>query len=111
MLDTYKKSESGRESVRESISESIGNSLEKLELLSISRKLTSEDVRASILTEASGKIFDFSDSVMRGDTLGTLKLFHQIIESTNTHAFVPLVTGILRGNIYTKALKYAGKTE
>ena len=108
---SYKKAESGRENTRDTVSDAIGNSLEKLSLIEISRPITKEDIQNSILTESSGKIFDFSDAILRGDARGSLELFRDIIQSTNIYAFIPLLIGILRGSIYIKSLKNNGKTE
>lgn len=90
-MEAYKKAESGRENTRETVSDTIGNSLEKLSLLSLSRNVTPDDIEDSILTESSGKIFDFSDAVLRGDVGGSISLFRDIIQSTNIYAFVPLL--------------------
>lgn len=111
VVTAYKKAESGRENTRETLSDAIGNSLEKLSLIKLSRPITKTDVEDSILTESSGKIFDFSDAILRGDASGSLELFRDIIQSTNIYAFVPLLIGILRGSMYIKSLKNGGKTE
>lgn len=111
VVQAYKIAESGRDEIRETVSENIANSLEKLELLHISRPLKKDDIQWSILTESSGKIFELSDMIFTGNREKTLSLLHTIMQDMNSHAFVPLLTWIIRSWVYVRRLKENGKNE
>jgi DNA polymerase III delta subunit len=101
-----------RDDARESqISYSIGQSFEKLSLLRETRALTPSDIEGSLFLDASPKMYDLSDAILRSDSSQALKIFHTILESMNVHAFLASFIWLIRPSIYVKCLKHLWKSQ
>ncbi len=110
IITKYKQSDDGSESERP-LSYAIGQSLEKLSLLKESRPLTPSDYEDSLFLESGGKMYDFSDAILRADASRALSIFHTLLESMNIHAFLASFIGLIRASIYIKYYKSIGKTQ
>lgn len=88
IITKYKQSEDGIGESGIPISYAISQSLEKLALIRESRLLTPSDYEESLFLESTGKMYDFSDAIMRADASRALRIFHLLLESMNIHAFL-----------------------
>lgn len=88
IITKYRQSESGIGESERQVSYAIAQSLEKLSLLQESRPLTLSDYEDSLFLESTGKMYDFSDAIMRADPSRALSIFHVLLESMNIHAFL-----------------------
>ena len=107
VITSYKKIESSSEELRDSLSHSIAETYMKLSLL---ETISPSDLETSIIAESSGKIFDFTDAIMRGNSRAALDILHVLLETMNIYAFIGSIIGLLRGSVYTKYLKSQGKS-
>lgn len=93
------------------ISYLIDESFEKLSLLKESHPLTDEHLKASILLESSGKIFDFIDAILAANRKKSLELFHILESETTMYNFLPGFIWLLRWSVYVRYLKKKGLGE
>ena len=105
VLEIYEK-----DAREKTLSYALSESLEKLSLIWESRNLEISDYEDSIVLEASWKIFDFTDALLRGDSLRAISIFHTLLEGMSIHAFIPSLIGLMRASIYAKHLRTLGYT-
>ncbi len=111
IITKYKQSEDGIGESEIPISYAISQSLEKLALIRESRLLTPSDYEESLFLESTGKMYDFSDAIMRADASRALRIFHLLLESMNIHAFLASFMWLMRTSIYIKYYKSLWKTQ
>ncbi len=110
IVTKYKQAEDGSYGWETRVSYALGQSLEKLSLIKESRSLVPSDYEDSLFLESWGKMYDFSDSIMRWDASRSLLIFHTLLESMNIHALLASFLGLIRTSVYIKYYKSIGKT-
>ena len=106
VLGTYKNVESTQEEIREGLSHAIGETFLKISYLD---DPSENDIESSIMLEAWGKVFDFTDAIMRDQPEKALIIFHMLIETLSIYALIGSLIGLLRWSVYTKYLQFEGK--
>lgn len=111
VMKKYKQSEDENEKWWNMIAYALGQSLEKLSLLKESRILLSSDFEDSLILESWGKMYDFSDAILRADAKRALNIFHSLLEGMNIHAFLASFLWLIRTSVYVKYYKSLWKSQ